>query len=192
VNGTLNTPVNIAPGAAQSYVFAITPTAVFNPSDVQISAGCSNSGPAPSVVGLNTLLLSASTTPVPDIVALAATTSNDGIVNIPGAAGAGAFAVATVNVGITADITASADTGGPTLPVAITLCQTNPASGACTSVTGPTVTTTIAANATPTFAIFLQGSGTVPFDPANKRIFVRFKDSGGIVRGATSVAVRTQ
>jgi hypothetical protein len=54
------------------------------------------------------------------------------------------------------------------------------------------VTAQIDANATPTFAIFVQGHGTVPFDPGNNRIFVRFKDGGGVTRGATSVAVRTQ
>ena len=170
----------------------VTPSGTFDPVDIPITAGCANSGPAPNVVGLNTLLLSASSGPVPDIVALGATTGNDGIVNVAGANGQGAFAVATVNVGITADITASADTGGASLPVAINLCQTNPGTGQCTSVTGQTVTTTIAANGTPTFAIFLQGSGNVPFDPAHNRIFVRFKDGGGVVRGATSVAVRTQ
>ena len=53
-------------------------------------------------------------------------------------------------------------------------------------------TTNIAANATPTFAIFVRGSGNVLFDPARNRIFVRFKDGGGVTRGATSVAVRTQ
>src|SRR5262249_47886959 len=130
--------------------------------------------------------------PVPDMVALAATAGNNGIVDIPGANGSGAFAVATVNVGIGANITASADTGAVTLPATITLCQTNPSTGQCTSQIGPTVTTSVFANATPTFAIFLQGSGTVPFDPARNRIFVRFKDAGGVVRGATSVAVRTQ
>ncbi len=30
------------------------------------------------------------------------------------------------------------------------------------------------------------------FDPAVNRVFVRFTDNGGLVRGATSVAVRTQ
>jgi CSLREA domain-containing protein len=192
VTGFPNTPVNIAAGAAQSFVFAITPSAPIAPTDVQFSFTCANTELAPINIGLNTLLLSASDIPVPDIVALAATTTNDGIVNIPGANGTGAFAVATVNVGATGTITASADTGGLTLPVNISLCQTDPATGQCISVIGPSVTTTINANATPTFGIFLQGNGNVPFDPAANRIFVRFKDGGGVTRGSTSVAIRTQ
>jgi hypothetical protein len=54
------------------------------------------------------------------------------------------------------------------------------------------VTTTINANDTPTFAVFVQGSGNVPFDPAVNRVFVRFNDGGNVTRGSTSVAVRTQ
>ena len=130
--------------------------------------------------------------PIPDIVALAATLTNDGIVNIPGTNATGAFAVATVNVGATGTITASADTGGLTLPVNIFLCQTDTATGQCISAIGPTATTQINANATPTFGIFLQGNGNVPFDPAANRIFVRFKDGGNVTRGSTSVAVQTQ
>ena len=162
------------------------------PIDVQLSFDCSNTNPAPINVALSTLLFSASATPVPDIVALAATLTNDGIVNIPGTNGAGAFAVATVNVGATGTIAASADTGTATLPVNIYLCQTDPAIGQCISTIGPSVTTQINANATPTFGIFVQGNGNVPFDPAANRVFVRFKDDGGVTRGSTSVAVRTQ
>jgi hypothetical protein len=54
------------------------------------------------------------------------------------------------------------------------------------------VTTTIAPGATPTFSVFVTGSGTVAFDPANNRIFVRFEDGSGVTRGSTSVAVRTR
>ena len=74
----------------------------------------------------------------------------------------------------------------------ISLCQTNPATGQCISAISPSVTTQINASATPTFGIFVQGNGNVTFDPAANRIFVRFKDSGNVTRGSTSVAVRTQ
>ena len=174
------------------YVFAFTPTAPFPPTDVQLSFSCENSNQAAIIPGVNTILLSASATPIPDIVALAATLNNDGIVNIPGNTGTGAFAVATVNLGAGASITASADTGGATLPVNISICQTNPTTGACLSPPASSVTTTINAGATPTFAIFTTGTGSVAFDAAANRIFARFKDSGGVTRGLTSVAVRTQ
>ena len=78
------------------------------------------------------------------------------------------------------------------MPVSVQLCETNPATGACISPVGSSVATSIAANATPTFAVFVAGTDTVTFDPAAHRVFVRFKDTGGATRGATSVAVRTQ
>jgi hypothetical protein len=191
--GTSNTPVNIPVNGSQSYVFAITPSSAFAPTDVVITASCSNSPAAPTNVGLNTLLLSASTTPVPDIVALAATASNDGIVDIPSTAGSsGAFAVASVNVGSGSTVTVSTDTGAANLPLLITICQTNPSNGQCLAPPASTVSTTINTNDTPTFSIFVAGSGTVSFDPANNRVFVRYRDAGGITRGSTSVAVRTQ
>jgi len=99
--------------------------------------------------------------------------------------------VATVNVGASSTITATANTGSATLPLTITLCQTNPQSGQCISAIGPSVTFTDNANDTPTVAVFATANGTVPFDPANNRIFVEFMDPSGIVRGATSVAVTT-
>ena len=192
MTGTPDTPVDITSGGFQSFVIAFIPTQALAPTDLQFSFDCANSDPAPIKVGLNTLLLSVSATPVPDIVALAATPTNDGIVNIPGATGTGAFALATVNVGASGSITASADTGSATLPVNIFLCQTNPANGQCISAIGPNVTTQINANATPTFGIFIQGTRNVSFNPVDNRIFVRFRDSGAVTRGSTSVAVRTQ
>ena len=192
VTGPPDTPVDIAAGAAQGFVFGFTPNQAFLPTDVQLAFDCTDSNPAPSTIGLNTLLLSASATPVPDIVALAATLTNDGIVNIPGVTGTGVFAVATVNVGAGATITASADTGGASLPISLALCQTNPATAQCISALAATVNTTIAAGETPTFSIFVTGTAAVSFDPANNRVFMRFKDGGGVTRGATSVAARTK
>jgi hypothetical protein len=196
VTGTVNTPVDIpANNGAQTFVFAFTPTAAIPATDVPLSFFCANAMAAPVVSGLNTLLLSASTTPVPDIVALSATLKNDGIVNIPGTTGTGVFAVATVNLGAGGTITVSADTGVVALPVSIALCQTNPSTGVCVNPTVPTtspVVTAINANETPTFGFFITGTSTVAFAPATNRIFVRFKDAGAVPRGSTSVAVRTQ
>jgi hypothetical protein len=191
ITGTPDTPVDITSGGFQSFVIAFIPTQPLASTYLQFSFDCANRDPAPINVGLNTLLLSASATPVPDIVALVVTPTNDGIVNILATHGTGAFAVATVNLGASGNITVSADTGSATLPVNIFLCQTNPGTGQCNSAIGPSVTTQINANATPTFGIFVQG-GPVPFDPAANRIFVRFKDGGNVTRGSTSVAVRTQ
>ena len=89
-------------------------------------------------------------------------------------------------------ITASPDTGSLNLPLTLLICQTNPVSGVCLSSPASTVSTQIDAGATPTFTILITASGAVAFDPAISRVFVRFKDAGNIVRGATSVAVRTQ
>jgi hypothetical protein len=154
---------------------------------------CDNLGVAQVVSGLNTLLLSASDIPIPDIVALAATIDNDGIVKL---SSTGVFAVATVNVGGAGGmITASADTGAVSLPVDITLCETDPGTGVCLGalVSGANgVTTQIDTGETPTFGIFVDSDEVIAFDPAVNRVFVRFRDGGGVVRGATSVAVRTQ
>jgi hypothetical protein len=115
VIGQLSTPVSIGAGAGQNFVFGLTPTGEILPTDVQLSLACGGTS-APVLPGINTLLLSASASPVPDIVALAATVGNTGIVNIPGSSGVGIFAVATVNVGVGSAITASADTGQPPCP----------------------------------------------------------------------------
>ncbi len=189
--GSPNQPANIAAGGSQSFVFAITPTGTFNPTNVAFQMACANAAAAPTTTGLNTLLLSSSSSPTPDIVTLTATASNDGYVHLSSPSGNGAFAVATVNVGAAGTMTASADTGTASLPLSINLCQTNSTTGACISAVGPTVQVTIGANQTPTFGVFVGAQGAVAADPANNRIFVRFRDSGGSTRGSSSVAVTT-
>lgn len=195
VIGERDTPVNIPANDMQSFLIAFIPTASFDPVDVELIFDCSNAvSSAESIVGLNTLLLSASTNPVPDIVALAVTINNDGVVNVPGPTGTGLFVLATVNVGVGGTITVSADTGSVSLPISLLICETDPTSGACLPGTFPAsnVITEIGANATPTFIVFVEGMDDVPFDPATNRIFVRFRDTEGAIRGTTSVAVQTQ
>lgn len=189
--GSPNQPANIPAGGAQSYVISLTPQQPINATQVEFAFGCSNTATAASIVGINTLLLYASPTPVADVVALAATATNDGTVHIAGPSGASAFAVATVNVGAGAQVTASVDTGGVALPIALTICLSNPANGQCLTAPAPSVQVPVNANETPTFSVFVFGQGTpVGFDPAVNRVFVRFT-AGGATAGATSVAVKT-
>ena len=168
------------------------PNAAFVPTNIAFGFDCSDMTAVAFLPGVNTLQLSASTTPTPDIIALSATTTHDGIVDLSGPDGANGFAIATANVGASATVTASATIGAADLPVAISLCQTESSTGACMTAPATSVTAMITANATPTFSVFVQGSGTVPFQPAANRIFVQFEDAGGAIRGSTSVAVRTQ
>ncbi len=191
VIGLADTPVDLAPSQAQTFVLAFTPQAAISSTDVQLSFRCRNTAPAAVLSGLNTLLLSASTSPIPDIVALAATPNNNGIVDVPAASGTGIFSVATVNLGASATMTATADTAGVSLPVTITLCATNAATGACLAAPAPSVTLPIPSHATPTFGVFITANAPIPFDPARHRLVLRLQDSGGTTRGATSVAVRT-
>jgi len=190
LTGTPDTPADIPAGGAQTFIVSFTPSAPIAPTDVRLDYRCANAGPVIPIVGVNTLLLTATAPPAPDIVALAATTSNDGIAAIPGTWGATSFAVATSNVGATGAITASVDTGSAALPVTLTVCPTDPATGVCLTPAAATATVTIPAGATPTFGIFVDYTGPVAFDPAVSRIFVRFRDGGGVTRGSTSVAAR--
>jgi PKD repeat protein len=194
VTGAPNVPVDILAGGSQSFLIALTPTltAELPPTDVRFDiAGTNSTRNARKVTGLNTLLLSASTQATPDIVALAVTPDANGVLTLAGSPGTGAFSVATVNVGAGGLITASADTGAVRLPVDLSLCRTEPATGLCASALEPKVTVQIDPGSTPTFAVFVNAGGAVPYDPAVNRIFVRFTDAGSVTRGATSVAVKT-
>ena len=199
LTGAPNTPVSIGPGQTQSFLIAITPTAPFLPTDVAFTIAGTNTDAVAVIPSVNTLKLAAGPGRTGDTIALAATAN--GIVDIPSPTGIGVFAVATANVGINSIITVSGDTGSAgaaavttaaVLPLSITVCQTNPATGECLAPPAASVTTPIAAGATPTFAFFVAANGTVPFDPANNRAFARFLDALGVERGSTSLAVRTQ
>jgi hypothetical protein len=188
--GVPDTPVDIAPGAARSFVLTLTPFGPIEPRDVLFVFACASTGFARAITGVNTLALSAAATPTPDIVALAATAGNDGVVAVDAATRMGAFAVATVNLGAGGSITVSADVGGAALPVGLTLCQTDPASGACLAPPRSSLVAQIAGGATPTFAVFVTSGAPVAFAPDASRVFVRFRDAAGVTRGSTSVAVR--
>jgi hypothetical protein len=191
VTGTPNTPADIPGGGSQTYLISIAPSATFSGNDVRFAFAGSNTFPVPPLTGVSTLMLTASATQGPDVVALAATVTPGLTAVIPGNNGSVAFAVASANVGAAGSIAVAANKGN--LPVAVLLCETDAAGSCVGSGPVPALTTTIGAGETPTFSFFVQGQGFVPFDPATNRVFVTFTDiATGSTAGSTSVAVRTQ
>jgi hypothetical protein len=189
--GTPDTPVSIAGGQGQSFVLSFAGPAGLSDLDQGLVFACDNVTNAASIEGVDTLDLSVSSSPVADVVALAATASGNGVLHVP-SGGAGAFAVASVNVGATGSLTVSADLGGAALPIAVNVCETNPSTAQCLAPPAATVQVSINANSTPTFSVFANASGTVPFAPAASRVFLRFADAAGAPHGSTSVAVTTE
>jgi hypothetical protein len=65
--------------------------------------------------------------------------------------------------------------------------------GQCINPAAPASSVTVQINSgqTPTFTVFVKGTGPVPFAPGTNRAFVRFHDGNGTTRGSTSVAVTT-
>ena len=93
--------------------------------------------------------------------------------------------------GSSGNLVASADTGSTTLPVSITLCQTDPASGQCITPIQSSLTTSIAANATSDLRYFCHRDGE--HLPGIRRTSVSSCASATPpappTRGSTSVAV---
>ena len=184
--GTPNTPVDIAAGGAQSFIITLTPTSDFGPTDVEFRFECADFSAA-TRSGVNTLFMSASSTPVPDIFARARTLTNTGIVDIPAASlGTGIFTVAATNAGaVDGDFLGFAEPSNDFTPVQVFICESDPTSGLCLSPPAETVTTTMPAGASRTFTAFVQALGETDsfFDPDFDRILVAFLDfDAGIVR----------
>jgi len=189
--GTPDMPVDILPGASQSFFISLSRDAPTIPVFFEAGFFCANSNPSQVYLGVDTFTLRVSDTPIPDIVAVSATATQDGILNLDGATGINAFAIATTNVGAGAMITAQPFASVSGLPISLQICQTDPATGACLAAPADFVNTQINQGDTPTFSIFVSGSGNVPFNPATNRIRVFFLQNG-VTSGLTSVAVRTQ
>lgn len=193
LSGTANTAVDIAAGAAQTFLIALTPRAGSKSTsyDLPFKFNCLNSDAAPMFANLNTLKLSFETGLVPDLIALAGTVGNTGVVRPAGPSAAAAFVVAATNIGAPASLTVTPRKTRSTMPGTISICETVPATGACKATPSASVTRSFAANENTTWSIFFQAAGDVPFDPAGTRITVDFEDANLVSRGSTSVAART-
>lgn len=189
--GSLDVAIGIPAGESRSFVVAATPAAGSEAAgyDLPVSVQCANSPSSLEISGVNSLRLSFSSTPAPDLIAIGSTVGNTGILDIP-AGGSAAFAVATANVGAAGTMTLRPVATGD-LSLDLTICETNPATGACMADRSASLTRTYASNETASFAVFARSEDSVPFTPATRRVFLEAVDDGGISRGSTSVAVRT-
>jgi hypothetical protein len=189
--GTANTPVTIPAGGSQSFVLTLRSSIALQAVDLPISFTCANTQPAPITSGLDTLLLNVASVAPADIVALAATVTNDGVLSMSGESDAKAAAIASINLGADAQITVTPDLGDfSTLPITLSICQTT-LSGACMAAPTPSVSLDIQNGATPTFGIFALVNGPIPFAPGSIRISALFTDVNGVLRGRTSIALKT-
>lgn len=191
VNLLTNTPANrtIPANGVLSDVFSVTPVAALLTAELRFNYVCANSGPSTVMRGVNTLRFSSSFSPIADVVAIAGTIQNDGIVRIRDT---GVFVVAVSNIGAGDNILATVqDFNDNPLPITAGICRLNTTSGNCdTPIFANSIASFAPADSFGAFGIFLKGTG-IPFDPANNRAFVVFRDSGGQIRGATSVAIAT-
>jgi murein DD-endopeptidase MepM/ murein hydrolase activator NlpD len=191
LNGSPNTAVSILPGATQTFLIALQPdpAAVALAATVVFRFKCTNADAAPTFEGVNTMLLSLDPNPVPDIIPIGVTPSGDGIMHIPGSTGTAIVATAAVNIGAAATLT-MAPSATTSLPITLSICETN-SDGSCKATPGASTSRTFNTNDMATFTVFAQGNGNIAFDPANNRVRLDFIDAGGIIRGQTSAALRT-
>ncbi len=200
LTGTADTPVDIPAGGIQNFIFSITPGAAysgfsstlpfdtFTGNDLAIEFSCTNRQSAESIAGLNTLTFLADTNDVMDVIALAATPTADGIVNTGG--GTEAFTVAVTNIGIPGTVDVTGETSSSDVTATVKVCETDPVTSVCKAPPAAMVSRTLAKDETATFGFFVTETAPITADFAKKRIFARFRE-GGVLRGATSVAVRT-
>ena len=183
--GDPNTPVDIPAGAAQNFIFGLTPTAPITTTQFFLDYACANSPTALRVQGLNALTFSSDADPIPDIIALTT------VVDLPVEQQSTAlFAVGSFNVGATDALVVSVRASNPELPLELRICLTD-VTGACAgNVSNSIFLEEYIGNTAASFAIFVTATGPIPADPANNRIFISFADNGQF-RGETSTAVRT-
>ncbi len=195
----VNAPIDIASGAAQSFILTITGASAFAATDIFFNFDCPGNGStpngmAPFIVGVNTLSMLVSATPNPDIITIGTTVSGDGFINIPTLGGAEAMGVAALNIGAgsVADkpiisgplagangvpVIVAPDFGNVELPISLTICETNPVTAECLALPSATVNTVVGDEAS-TFSVFAtsdRGAG-VPAFPDVARVFLRFYD----------------
>lgn len=196
--GPLNPTFDLAAGGTASFVLAMSPVSQTPGYTFYPLVTCANAGFDP-VPGVNSMLLTIGSAPVPDVLSTSATPSGDGTIRIAASGRAQVMTAAAINIGAgdgsaganEVTLTATVDTGSAVLPVSLEICQIN-ASAICVTPRGPSVTSVVQQNTAVFYAVFVRdtsGGAGIAFDPANARVYLRFADATGTTRSVTSAAV---
>lgn len=194
ITGEPNVLFDLASGAARSFLLTAIPNvgAEADSMTLTLRYDCENSDAAPVISGLNTVQLSFGEASQPDMIAIAITPEQNGILTLNGINRPGAFAVATANVGSAGTLSVRPRAVGLiSANLTLTICETDAATGQCLDPRTGQVERPFTPNETASFAIFASASADIAFNPAGHRVFLDVVDSEGVSRGSTSVAVRT-
>lgn len=183
---------NLAPGAAQTLVLAVTPS-IETTVEPSFSFHCDNVVPVEPPDPIEDLIIAAYREPAADIISIAQTQTGDGVVDLV-PTGTRAFAVAAVNIGAAND-NVDVQIGGVHNGLELLqVCETDN-SGQCVTARGASLTTSFGENEVKTFTVFLRTRDYAqPFDPATYRIWIEFNEGfqAGNRFGRTSVATRVE
>lgn len=188
-------------GTTTSFRVTLTPTTPtgMNGVDFFPQFTCFNAT-ADTITGFNSVRLNVGAAAGTNAISVPFTVSGDGVFRIATSGGFGFMSTIAASIG-TSDgtgtpeqvtMTVSVDTGAASLPLSsLSLCQTNPATGACISPIGSSVTSVWQNGITQSFGVFAYDNGAtgIPLDAANARVFIRYTDSNGVLRSIDSLPI---
>ncbi|MCW5724710.1 MAG: S8 family serine peptidase [Maricaulaceae bacterium] len=199
VTGARDAPVDIPAGGSQSFVFAVRHGWV-GPSQFSPIFECENIESAP-VNAVNLFDVTVAAGAAPDIIAVAATLGDmPGVVSVP-LDGVTAFSVAAINIGDPEErVVVWALPSDEYMELDMTICETNPQTGACLAPHAPYIDSSFSVGQVRTYTVRVRSLGEeVSFEPRHHRIEVLFAAEIETfttvvmdeIVGGTNVAVRT-
>jgi hypothetical protein len=190
LTGTPNTPVTIGSGATQGFLVAYAPPTGGWQGVIDARIECDERD-SEYVPYLSGTLVIPSSGQLPDIVAISATPSQDGVIRINRVGGRGVMAVAAVNIGAAGDVAVRPlDAQYMTGLAQFTVCETDTASQCLAEPTAELIVN-FAADQVRTFAVFARGQtgAGIPFYPDFLRVRLQMIHNGtGLTVGSTSAA----
>ena len=190
LTGTPNTPVSIAAGDTQGFLVVYAPPAAGWQGVIDARIECDERD-SEYVPYLSGTLVIPSSGQLPDVVAISATPSQDGVIRINRVGGRGVMAVAAVNIGAAGEVVVRPlDAQYMTGMAQFTVCETDAASQ-CLADPAAELVVNFAEDQVRTFAVFARGQtgAGIPFYPDFLRVRLQIIHNGtGLTVGSTSAA----